>query len=74
MMNIMSIHIDETLDSENIKALKASLTTVPHVFNVELNSAVPHDLMVEYEGHHNIPVVILGKLAEQGLHTDIQSC
>lgn len=73
-MNIMSIHIDETLDDRDVRNLKKALTIVPHVFNVELNSSVPHDLMVEYEGHHNMPVIILDKLSKQGLHSDIQSC
>jgi len=73
-MNIMSIHIDETLDVRDITALKQALTAVPHVLNVECNSFVPHDLMVEYEGHHNVPVTILDKLSKQGLHSDIQAC
>lgn len=73
-MNIMSIYIDETLDDRDIKDLKEALTVVPHVLNVRLNSFVPHDLMVEYEEHHNMPVIILDKLSKQGLHPDIQSC
>ncbi len=73
-MNIMSIHIDETLDDRNISRLRQDLFDLPHVFNVEIKSAIPHDLVVEYEEHHYMPVIILDKLAKQGLHTDIQYC
>ena len=73
-MNIVSIHIDETLADRDIKQLKQTLSAVPHVVNVELNTSVPHDLMVEYEEHHNIPVILLDRLSRQGLHSDIQYC
>lgn len=73
-MNMMSIHIDETLAGRDIKALKDALTALPYVCNVELSSSMPHDLMVEYEEHHNMPVMILDKLSQQGLHSGIQSC
>ena len=73
-MNIVSIHIDETLADPDITQLKATLSAVPHVVNVELNTSVPHDLMVEYEEHHNIPVILLDRLSRQGLHSDIQYC
>ena len=73
-MNIISIHIDETLADRDIRNLKETLTTVPHIVNVELNSSVPHDLVVEYEAHYNMPVIILDKLSRQGLHSDVQYC
>lgn len=73
-MNTVSIHIDETLVDREISKLKASLSDVPHVVNVELGLVAPHDLMVEYEAHHNMPLVILDKLVKQGLHPDIQNC
>lgn len=73
-MNTMSIHIDETLDDMKIKYIKETLSVVPHVINVEISSVAPHDLMVEYEEHHNMPVIILDKLTRQGLHPDIQYC
>lgn len=73
-MNVMSIYIDETLGDRDIRKLKKALTAMPHVINVELNSSVPHDLMVEYEAHFNMPVIILNKLSRQGLHSDMQSC
>ena len=73
-MNIVSIHIDETLADPDIKQLKETLSAVPHVVNVELNASIPHDLTVEYEEHHNIPVILLDRLSRQGLHSDIQYC
>ena len=71
-MHIINVHIDETLDAENIKQLKEELMHVPHVSNVEINKNVPHDLMVEYEEEHGIPMTILDHLAKHGLHTDIE--
>ena len=73
-MNIVCIHIDEKLDDRDIKYIKQELAIVPHVVNVELNPAIPHDLAVEYEEHHNMPVTILDTLSKQGLHMDVQPC
>ena len=73
-MNIVNIHIDETLDAGRIEELKKELMRVPHVCNVEMNPAVPHDLMVEYEEHHDMPMTLLSRLSQQGLHTDIEPC
>ena len=73
-MNTVIIHIDETLHERDIRLIKQELSIVPHVVNVELNAAVPHDLAVEYEEHHNVPLTILNTLSGQGLHLDIQSC
>lgn len=73
-MNTISIHIDETLNPRDLEVLQDSLRSVPHVVNVALNSSAPHDMLVDFEEHHNIPVVILDSLHKQGLHTDIQAC
>lgn len=73
-MNVINIHIDETLDAGQLDALKEELVHVPHVANVELSPTVPHELMVEYEEHHNIPVRLLNRLSRHGLHPDIQYC
>lgn len=73
-MNVMSIYIDETLADRDIRKLKEALTAIPHIINVELNSSVPHDLMVEYKKNFNLPVIILNKLSRWGLHSDMQSC
>jgi diketogulonate reductase-like aldo/keto reductase len=73
-MNIISIHIDEALDDRRLSELKEDLAQVPHVARVEFSPALPHDLMVEYEERHNVPVMVLARLAKQGLHSDIQYC
>lgn len=73
-MNIMNIHIDETLDVQGIRKLKETLAKLPHVINVELNASIPHDLLVECEVHYNMPTIILDNLSRQGLHTDMQHC
>lgn len=73
-MNIMSIHIDEMLDSSGIKRLKKALATLPHVINVELSRSHPHDLLVECEGDCNMPTIILASLNQRGLHVDLQGC
>lgn len=73
-MNIVCIHIDEILDNKDVSLIKQELTVVPHIINVILNEAIPHDLTVEFEEHHNMPLKILDTLSKQGLHSDIQSC
>lgn len=73
-MTTMNIHIDEKLNGWGIKALKESLNAVPYVFDVELKISEPHVVIVEYEEHHNVPVTVLEKLSNQGLHSDIQAC
>jgi hypothetical protein len=73
VMNSVCIHIDEKLHAKDMQKLKKDLMHVPHVTHVELNAKNPHDLVVEYEEHHNIPMIIQNRLHEQGLHTDIVS-
>ena len=46
---------------------------LPHVTNVEINNARPHDMLVEYEEHYNIPMLVMDKLHHKGLHPDIVS-
>lgn len=74
IMTVMSIHIDETLDERDISKLKETLAVIPHVINVELNTSMPHDLIVECHSHYNMSGVILDKLSRQGLHSEIQAC
>ena len=72
-MNTVYIHIDETLDTDTFHKLKDELLHVPYVSNVEMNLSNPHDLLVEYEEHHNTPIHILQALSSRGLHSDIMS-
>lgn len=73
-MNIISIHIDETLDDRRLRELQEDLAHLSHVARVELSPALPHELMVEYEEHHNVPVRVMNRLSKRGLHSDIQYC
>ena len=73
-MNSINIYIGETLDVDQLAQLRADLAGVPHVTHVAVNPAQPHELLVEYEEHHNLPVKILNHLEKAGLHADIQYC
>ncbi len=72
-MNSIYIHIDEQLKNNEMQTLRQELLSVPHVTNVELSTANPHDLMIEFEERHNIPMVIQKRLHDRGLHSDIMS-
>jgi hypothetical protein len=72
-MNTVYIHIDETLDAGRLGDLRRELLQVPHVRHVEINARLPHDMLVEFEPHHNVPMTILHRLNRRGLHSDIMS-
>lgn len=72
-MHSIQVYIDEELDSKALNNLKALMQELPHVTNVEINNARPHDMLVEYEEHYNIPMLVMDKLHHKGLHPDIVS-
>lgn len=72
-MNSIQVYIDETLDSKSLNEIKAMMMNLPHVTNVEINTSTPHDVLVEYEAHYNIPMLVMDKLHHKGLHSDIIS-
>ena len=72
-MHTIQVYIDDDLDSKSINELKVLMQALPHVINVELNAIRPHDMLVEYEEHYNIPMLVMDKLHHQGLHPDIIS-
>lgn len=72
-MHSIQVYIDEELDSKALSNLKALMQELPHVTNVEINNARPHDMLVEYEEHYNIPMLVMDKLHHKGLHPDIVS-
>lgn len=72
-MNSIQVYIDEKLDSKSLNELKTAMMNLPHVINVELNLHTPHDMLVEYEAHYNIPMLVMDKLHHKGLHPDIIS-
>ncbi|MDH5661182.1 MAG: hypothetical protein OEY65_09305 [Gammaproteobacteria bacterium] len=72
-MHSIQIYIDEELDSKSLNDLRVLMQELPHVTNVEINNARPHDMLVEYEEHYNIPMLVIDKLHHKGLHPDIIS-
>jgi len=72
-MHSIQVYIDEKLDPKSLNELKQQMQSLPHVTNVEVNISQPHDLMVEYEAHYNIPMLVMDKLHHKGLHPDIVS-
>lgn len=72
-MHSIQIYIDEILDSVALIELKTAMMNLPHVTNVELNSHTPHDMLIEYEAHYNVPMLVMDKLHHKGLHSDIIS-
>jgi hypothetical protein len=73
-MHSVNIHIDETIDRGQMGSLCRELMTAPHVSNVELHEGNPHDMLVEYEEHHDMPMHLLQVLQQRGLHADIVGC
>lgn len=72
-MHTIQVYIDETLDAEGLNELRESLLAVPHVENVAFNIRLPHDVLIEYEEHHVMPMQIVETMNRRGIHTDIIS-
>lgn len=73
-MNTVTIRIDEALDARRLEELKAELMHEPYVRDVRADPRMPHDLLVEFEEHHNLAIRLLKRLEQHGLHPDIQPC
>ena len=72
-MHTLYIHIDETQNAAAIEALKAELLRLPYVTHVEMSPREPHDVLVEFEPDHEVPMAVLSKLSSRGLHPDVIS-
>jgi len=72
-MHSIQVYIDDDLDQKSLSELKSLMQALPHVTNVEMNITQPHDMLVEYEEHYNIPMLVMDKLHHKGLHPDIIS-
>ena len=70
-MHSIQVYIDDDLDPKSLSELKSLMQALPHVTNVEINITRPHDILVEYEEHYNIPMLVMDKLHHKGLHPDI---
>ncbi len=73
-MHTVNIHIDESISRGDMNELYQTLMTTPHVCNVEVRVAKPHDMLVEFEEHHNMPMHLLETLQQHGLHANIVGC
>lgn len=74
MMHTVYIHIDEELSPEQLQELHEKIGSLSFVTDVEVNSRVPHDLLVEYQPSRGMPMPILNHLNRLGLHADVMSC
>jgi len=72
-MNTVQIYLDEKLDIEQLKKLKQLLLDISYVSDVEISTHDPHGFVVEYEEHHDMPVLLIETLRGEGLHPDIIS-
>lgn len=73
MQHTLYIHIDEDQSEASIEAIKGALLQLPHVSHVEMSAQVPHDVLVEFEAHHDVPMSVLNTLGRCGLHSDVMS-
>jgi len=73
-MNTVCIYIDNDLDHDAIESIKSDLLAIPHVCHVQMQDQQPHDVAIEFEAHHDVPMTLLHALENKGLHADIFSC
>ncbi|TDY00947.1 hypothetical protein [Thiohalophilus thiocyanatoxydans] len=73
-MRTIQIHFDDTLDDQRREQLRSELMALPHVSNVEVEASKEHDMLIEFEERHNMPMSIMDVLHNQGLHPDITAC
>lgn len=73
-MNTINVHIDETIGSNELGSLCREILAAPHVHDVQFNPHMPHDMLVEFDEHENVPMHVLDIFKEHGLHADIVGC
>jgi len=73
-MHAINIHIDETVSGNEVSGLCQEMLSAPHIRHVEMRSDHPHDMLVEFDEHHNVPMNVLEILRSHGLHADIVGC
>jgi len=72
-MNSIQLYIDENLDEQSIARIKALLMEIEYVKDVEISSQSPHEFVIDFEEHHNMPMIIIDALKAEGYHPDIFS-
>ncbi|MGD8547475.1 MAG: hypothetical protein PVH51_02250 [Thiohalophilus sp.] len=73
-MRAIQIHFHDRLDNQKLDHVRHELMALPHVNNVEIEAGKAHDMLVEFEEKHNIPMSIIDVLHHEGLHPDITAC
>lgn len=73
-MRAIQIHFHDRLDTQRLDQVREQLMSLPHVNNVEVEAGKAHDVLVEFEERHNIPMSVMDVLHHQGLHPDITAC
>ncbi len=72
-MNTVQLYIEDDLNVEQLNSLKQLLLDTPNVTDVEVSSKSPHEFLIEFEAHHNLPMKIIEIIKGQGYHPDIYS-
>jgi len=72
-MNSIQLYIDENLDEKSRTRLRIMLMEIEHVKDVEISSQSPHEFVIDFEEHHNMPMKIISALKAEGYHPDIFS-
>jgi len=72
-MNSIQLYIEEDLDKDAIFNIKNLLLEIEHVVDVEISSQSPHEFVVDFDEHHNLPMKIVETLKDKGYHPDIFS-
>ncbi len=73
-MHNVNIHIDELLPAARMSELRQELMADPRIHHVELHRGMPHDMLVEFDDHQDMPMHLLETLHDHGIHADIVGC
>lgn len=72
-MSVVQLYIEENLDEKAIARIKTILKGIKHVTDVEISNKSPHEFVIEFEEHYNLPIKIIEILKSEGYHPDIFS-
>ncbi len=73
-MNTVLLHIHEPLDPVQLSAIRNDIMKVPYVRDVETARSNSHEMTVEFEPWHDVPMTLMRYFERHGLHSDITSC
>jgi len=73
-MHAISVHIDESVNANEFNGLRKEMLSAPFIRDVQMRTERPHDMLVEFDEHHNVPMSVLDILHSHGLHADIVGC